>query len=326
MNESTEHATNAAQYTTDTQGTSDMANDAPDTAVSSNEIRSTHQDARIIQQARLTGERAEFFAHDLTYVDTIFADGESPLKHARNITLDNCSFQWKYPLWYANDVTVRNSTWFEMGRAGVWYTNRMLVEDSTIEAPKNFRRANSITLRSVDLTNAEETFWDCTDVTLDNVVARGDYFGMNCANVTATQFRLIGNYPFDGAHDIIVRNSRLISKDAFWNTQNVTVENSYISGEYLGWNSRNLTFVNCTIESLQGLCYIENLVMKNCRLINTTRAFEYSTVDVDAHGTIDSIVNPSAGVIRADAIGTLTLEADRVDPSKTTIITGEHAA
>ncbi|NEG88876.1 DUF3737 family protein [Bifidobacterium aerophilum] len=286
----------------------------------------TNPQPGVIRQARLTGERAEFFAHGTTYIDTIFADGESPLKHASNVTLDNCSFQWKYPLWYAHDVTVRNSTWFEMGRAGVWYTNRMLVEDSTIEAPKNFRRANDITLRHVDLTNAEETFWSCNDVTLDDVVARGDYFGMNCERVAASGFRLVGNYPFDGARDVTVRDSRLISKDAFWNTENVTVENSYVSGEYLGWNSRNLTFVNCTIESLQGLCYIDNLVMKNCRLVNTTRAFEYSTVDVDAHGTIDSVVNPTGGVIRADAIGTLTLEADRIDPSKTTIITGERAA
>lgn len=76
-----------------------------------------------VRQARLTGERAEFFAHDTVYVDTIFANGESPLKHARNVKLVDCAFQWKYPLWYAKDVTARGCTWFEMGRAGVWCTN-----------------------------------------------------------------------------------------------------------------------------------------------------------------------------------------------------------
>lgn len=54
-----------------------------------------------------------------------------------------------------------------------------------------------------------------------------------------------------------IRNSTLLSKDAFWNSENVTVYDSFISGEYLGWNAKNLTLVNCTIESLQGLCYIE---------------------------------------------------------------------
>lgn len=274
-----------------------------------------------VSQQLLTGERAAFFARNTTYIDTIFADGESPLKHARDIELIGCSFQWKYPLWYCENVTARRCTWFEMGRAGVWYTNHLLVEDSTIEAPKNFRRCRDLTLRNVDLTHAEETLWSCTDATLDNVVAKGDYFGMNCERVTTDNFRLVGNYPFDGARDITVRNARLVSKDAFWNTENVTVEHSYISGEYLGWNSRNLTFVDCTIESLQGLCYVENLKLVNCRLLNTTRAFEYSTVDATVDSRIGSVINPSGGVIRAEAIDELTLDAARVDPSATRIET-----
>ncbi|WP_125979797.1 DUF3737 family protein [Bifidobacterium goeldii] len=277
-------------------------------------------------QTRYTGERAQFFAHEHRYVNDIFADGESPLKHASSIELDSCAFQWKYPLWYCHDVMVRNSTWFEMARAGVWYTHAIRVEDCTIDAPKNFRRCDDVSLHTVDFTNAAETLWQCTNVNLDNVSARGDYLGMNCEHVTAQNFRLVGNYPFDGAKDVHIAHSRLISKDAFWNCENVTVTDSYISGEYLGWNSRNLTFINCTIESLQGLCYIDNLVMKNCRLINTTRAFEYSTVDVEAHGTIDSIVNPTSGVIRADAIGELTLDPNRIDPKATRIVVASNTS
>ena len=61
--------------------------------------------------------------------------------------------------------------------------------------------------------------------------------------------------------------------------------------------------------------------MRNCRLVNTTLAFEYSTVDVDLTGTVDSILNPAGGIIRADAIGELTVDPQRVDPSRTTIVT-----
>lgn len=67
------------------------------------------------------------------------------------------------------------------------------------------------------------------------------------------------------------------------------------------------------------MCYIENLVMKNCKLVNTTLAFEYSTVDVEIQGGIDSVINPTAGVIRADSIGTLILEKERVNPADTEI-------
>jgi len=120
-----------------------------------------------------------------------------------------------------------------------------------------------------------------------------------------------------------IHNAKLLSKDAFWNSENVTVYDSVISGEYLGWNSKNLTLINCTIESLQGMCYIENLVMKNCKLVNTTLAFEYSTVDVEIQGGIDSVINPTSGVIRADSIGTLIMEPERVNPADTEIICKE---
>ena len=78
--------------------------------------------------------------------------------------------------------------------------------------------------------------------------------------------------------------------------------------------------INYTIESLQGMCYIDHLVMKNCKLLNTTLAFEYSTVDAEITGKIDSVMNPSSGVIRADSINELIVEKDKVDPLKTKII------
>ncbi len=273
-----------------------------------------------IHQQFLTGERALFCSRDLAIFDTIFDDGESPLKESRNISLSGCMFRWKYPLWYCDHVEVDNTTWFEMARAGVWYTNDIRVRDCVIDAPKNFRRCRGLTLENVTFSSAEETLWHCADVTLRNVTARGDYFGMNCENVTADGFTLIGNYSFDGGRNITVKNARMLSKDSFWNGENVTVKDSFITGEYLGWNTKNLTFENCTIESLQGLCYIENLVMRNCKLINTTLAFEYSTVDAEITTKIDSVLNPTSGTITAEHIEELIIEKDKVDPEKTKII------
>ncbi len=278
-----------------------------------------------IKQKILTGERALFAGSDLRVTDSIFMDGESPLKESRNIELEGCMFKWKYPLWYAKDISVRNTTWFEMARAGVWYTERMRVEDCAIEAPKNFRRCRALSLKNVSFANAAETLWSCDGVTLDGVVARGDYFAMNSRNMTVSGLTLYGNYSFDGVENVEVRDSHLLTKDAFWNSDHVTVVNSFISGEYLGWNARNLTLIDCTVESLQGMCYIDNLVMRNCRLLNTTLAFEYSTVEADISGRIDSVLNPSGGAIRADAIGELIIERDRIDPSKTRILCSDIA-
>lgn len=273
-----------------------------------------------IRQQYLTGERPLFMGKDLKIYDTIFDNGESPLKESRNIELYGSMFKWKYPLWYSKDILAEDCTWFEMARAGVWYTDNITVRNAVIEAPKNFRRCHGVVLENVDFPNAQETLWSCEQVKMDRVTAKGDYFAMNCTDMKLNDFKLVGNYSFDGAKNVEIHNAKMLSKDAFWNSENVTVYDSFISGEYLGWNAKNLTLVNCTIESLQGMCYIDNLVMKNCKLINTTLAFEYSTVDADIHGKIDSVLNPSGGTIRAEHIGDLIIEKDKIDPSKTKII------
>lgn len=287
-------------------------------------MNTNKEERKEVNRAYLTGERPLFHGEHLMVTETIFTDGESPLKESRDVKLKNSSFQWKYPLWYSKDAVAENCTWLEMARSGVWYTENLTVKNTLIEAPKNFRRCRDITLENVFLPNAAETLWTCDGVQLKNVQAKGDYFGMNSQNIEIQDFRLAGNYAFDGAKNIEVHNAVMLSKDAFWNTENVTVCDSVIHGEYLGWNSKNLTFINCTIESLQGLCYIDHLVMKNCTLLNTTLAFEYSTeIDAQINGKINSIMNPSSGVIRADEIGELILEKDKIHLEDTQIICSE---
>lgn len=273
-----------------------------------------------IHRQFLTGERALFHSENLEITDSTFADGESPLKESRNIRLLHSMFKWKYPLWYCHTIDVQSCTLFDTARAGIWYSDDVSIKDTVIEAPKNLRRCRRLTLENVDFPNAAETLWSCDGVTMKHITAKGDYFAMNSKNMTVENLRLSGNYSFDGAEQVEIRNSVLLTKDAFWNSNHVTVYDSFVSGEYLGWNSKNLTLINCTIESLQGMCYIENLVMKNCKLLNTTLAFEYSDVEAEIDGGIDSVLNPKSGSIRADEIRELILEPDKIDPSRTTII------
>lgn len=273
-----------------------------------------------IRQERLTGERALFQGKNLAIYDTVFADGESPLKESENIGLYETLFKWKYPLWYGKHIRLENCTFADTARAGVWYTDDIAMKNCVIDAPKTFRRCDGIVLEDVTLPNAQETLWSCKNVRLSRVRAKGDYFAMNAEDMELDDFTLTGNYGFDGAKNIVIRGARMLTKDAFWNSENVTVYDSFLSGEYLGWNAKNLTFINCTIESLQGLCYVENLVMKNCKLVDTTLAFEYSSVRAELVGRVDSVKNPSSGRICADDFGEIILEADKVDPAATDIV------
>ena len=198
-----------------------------------------------------------------------------------------------------------------------------MAKDDVIELEGTVIEALPNAMFNVELPNAAETLWNCETIEMERVSARGDYFAMNSRGIMARDFQLVGNYSFDGCSDVEIHNARMLSRDAFWNADNVTVFDSFISGEYLGWNSRNITLINCTIESLQGMCYIDNLKMKNCRLINTNLAFEYSQADVEIVGTVDSVFNPKGGIIRADRIGELIMDGRKVRIDQTQIRAGE---
>ncbi len=266
-----------------------------------------------------TGERALFFANGLRLEGCVFEDGESPLKHSKDISLTDTEFRWKYPLWYSEGISMTGCRFTETARAAIWYTKNITAADTDFSAQKGFRRCKDVELSNVKFPNALETLWQCRDISMKNVKAEGDYFGMNCVNAEIDNFTLNGNYAFDGAENITIRNSWLNTKDAFWNSRNITAVNCYISGEYLAWNSENVTLIGCTIESLQGLCFVKNLVIRNCRFVDTTLAFEYSTVDAEISGHIDSVKNPLGGTIKAGDIGVLIMEPDRVDINATKI-------
>jgi len=268
-----------------------------------------------------TGERALYQGYDLDISYCTFADGESPLKESRNLEIRHSLFQWKYPLWYCKNVMMEDSTMFEMARAGIWYTDSLSMKNVTIEAPKVFRRCNNIKLENVNMLNASETLWNCSQIVMKNVTAKGDYFAMGSSDIEIDGFNFVGNYSFDGGKNLTIRNARILSKDAFWNSENVTVYDSFISGEYLGWNSKNVTLINCTINSLQGMCYMENVVLKNCKLLNTNLAFEYSTVEATIDSHIESVKNPYSGKIRAKSIGNVIFDNPEMKEENTKIIT-----
>lgn len=275
-----------------------------------------------IEQGYFDGERALFATEGAHIADCMFADGESPLKESRDLVLEGCIFGWKYPLWYSKNVVARNITLLEGARSGIWYTDNISITDSVIEAPKTFRRSSGIALTNVTMPNAKETFWNCRDISIKNVSATGDYFCFGAENVTAENLTLNGNYGFDGGRNITVINSKLISKDAFWNCENVTVYDSLIVGEYLGWNSKNVTLVNCTVQSLQGMCYMQGLKLVNCKVLKTELAFEYSSVEADIVTRVDSIKNPLAGSnIKAHSVGELILDERYTQPEKINVVT-----
>jgi hypothetical protein len=139
---------------------------------------------------------------------------------------------------------------------------------------------------------------------------------MGCENFYGENIVLDGNYFLDGARNVVIKNSVLNSKDSFWNCENVEVYDSTIIGEYIGWNSINVKFVNCKIETNQGFCYMEHLILENCVLENTDLAFEFSRVNAVVNSKIDSVKNILSGKVKAKEIGEI-IRSKRTSEIKT---------
>ena len=109
------------------------------------------------------------------------------------------------------------------------------------------------------------------------------------------------------------------SKEIESSSKNITVENTTLKGEYLAWFSEGLTLKNCHIIGTQPFCYCKDLKLIDCTMEGTDLSFEYSDVEADVIGHIDSVKNIRSGYVRANSIGEIINE-DSVIESNCEII------
>ena len=278
----------------------------------------------IIRNQEFGGERPLYHRHGLCLEGVTIHKGESSIKEGSDIEAHRCRFEGKYVFWCCERFLVTDSLFTESARSSLWHSRSMELRDCLQEAPKMFRESSDIRLRRVRMPHAQETFWSCEGIDIEDVEAHeGDYIFMYCSNVRVRNLRLLGNYAFQHAKDVEIRDSDLQSKDALWESENVTVYDSFINGEYLGWHSRNLTLVRCRIGGTQPLCYAEGLVLEDCTFEpDADLALEYSDVQATIKGHVVSIRNPRKGSVRVDSCGELILEGNIKGPADCEIFIG----
>ncbi len=235
------------------------------------------------------------------------SDGESALKECRNCEVVNCSFSSRYPLWHAKRFRLINSKLDTQTRAPIWYSNEGHIENCIVNGVKCLRACKNINLSNCKI-NSEEFGWKCKNISILNSNINSKYFLFETENAIIEKLNLTGKYSFQYTKDLQINNSELDTKDAFWHSKNIKVTNSTIKGEYLGWYSENLTLENCRIIGTQPLCYCKKLKLVNCTMENTDLSFEYSEVEAQINGHIESIKNPKSGRITANSIGKIIKE------------------
>ncbi|MDE6302022.1 MAG: DUF3737 family protein, partial [Clostridia bacterium] len=228
-------------------------------------------------------------------------DGESALKEGRNIQLDSCFMNLRYPLWHDDGVELNDVTMTDKCRAALWYSTAIKINDSKLHGIKALRECADINISNCDIVSPEFG-WKSSDINVNNSSIVSEYAFLLSKDIVLENLNFKGKYSFQYVENMTIKNSTLDTKDAFWHTKNVTVENSIVKGEYLAWYSENLTLKNCKIIGTQPLCYCKGLKLINCTMEGTDFSFEYSDVDATVQGDILSVKNPRSGRIVADSI------------------------
>ena len=254
-------------------------------------------------------ERALYHLTHGEVTDCVFAgpaDGESVLKEARDMKLVNCSFSLRYPLWHVEGFTLDRVSMDEKTRAAIWYAKDGTITDSNLGGIKAVRECENFEIRNTTILS-QEFGWKSKNITLADCDLTAEYVFFDSRDVKLDRVRMKGKYSFQYMENLEINDSYLDTKDAFWHSKNVTVRNSTVKGEYLAWFSEGLTLINCHIIGTQPLCYCKNLTLINCTMEGTDLSFEYSDVQADVVGHIDSVKNPRSGVITADSVGEIIL-------------------
>lgn len=254
---------------------------------------------KIIENKTFDEERALYGSDGVTAKNCKFdgpADGESAFKESKNIIVENCFWNLRYPFWHDENLKISGTELTSNCRAALWYSKNIDIEGSKLHGIKALRECDNVSIQRCDIISPEFG-WFVRGIRMKDTSVSGEYFMMRSVNLEFNNVSLNGKYSFQYIENSTFENCTFNTKDAFWHARNVTVRNSVINGEYLAWYADNITFENCIISGTQPLCYCKGLRLINCEMHGADLSFEKSEVEASITTPVISIKNPVSGCI-----------------------------
>ena len=265
---------------------------------------------KIIENQTFAKERDFYGSENIKLINCTFKgeeDGESAFKEAKNIEIESCLWELRYPFWHDDNLKISNTTLTENCRAALWYSNDIKIINSKLHGIKALRECSNIDIKNCDIISPEFG-WFNNNIYMNNTHVKGEYFMLRSKNLSFNNVSLDGKYSFQYIEDSTFTNCNFNTKDAFWHGKNIVVKDSIVKGEYLAWYAEDLTFINCKIIGTQPLCYCKNLKLINCEMIDCDLAFEKSSVEATVTTPVISIKNPTSGYIEVPSVNKLIID------------------
>ncbi|MBE6543563.1 MAG: DUF3737 family protein [Ruminococcaceae bacterium] len=255
---------------------------------------------KIVENKTFDAERALYGSDGIVVKNCRFdgeADGESALKESRNIRVESCYWNLRYPFWHDVDLIVDDTELTDKCRAALWYSENIEITNSKLHGIKALRECKNVKIDNCSI-DSTEFGWFNDGVDMTDTKVKSEYFMMRCKALNFKKVELNGKYSFQYIENSDFEDCVLNTKDAFWHAKNVTVKNCTVNGEYLAWYAENITFINCKISGTQPFCYCKGLKLINCEMAGADFAFEKSDVEAEITTPVISIKNPTSGYIR----------------------------
>ena len=265
---------------------------------------------KVIENQTFSKERDFYGSENIKLINCTFKgveDGESAFKEAKNIEIESCLWDLRYPFWHDTNLCVKSTELTSNCRAALWYSNNIQISDSKLHGIKALRECSNIEIVNSDIISPEFG-WFNNNIEMKDTSVTGEYFMMRSNELNFDNVTLKGKYSFQYIEDSIFTNCNFDTKDAFWHGKNIVVKDSVIKGEYLAWYAENLTFINCKIIGTQPLCYCKNLTLVNCEMIDCDLSFEKSDVKAEITSNVISIKNPTSGYIKVPSVNELIID------------------
>ena len=129
---------------------------------------------------------------------SLLKSGESALKECDNVSIDNCYFNLRYPLWHVNKFQMLNSEMTEKCRAAIWYSNDMIIKNCKLNGIKAVRECSNIEIIDSSI-ESFEFGWKSNKIDLENASIIGEYLFFDSSDIKFNNVNLKGKYSFQYA-------------------------------------------------------------------------------------------------------------------------------
>lgn len=268
-----------------------------------------------IENKSFDEERALYGVCDTVVKNCAFdgpGDGESAFKECKNIAVDKCFFNLRYPFWHDECLKIESSEFTANCRAALWYSKNIEICNTKLHGIKALRECGDIKIHNCDIISPEFG-WSSENIEMTKSTAESEYFMLRTKNLNFQDVSMKGKYSFQYISNCSFENCTFDTKDAFWHAKNVHIKNCIVKGEYLAWYSENLTFENCKIIGTQPLCYCQKLHLVNCEMLETDLCFERSQVEATVTSHVISIKNPLSGHIYVPSVGEIIRDIENAN-------------